>query len=188
MVAADAVRVVVVGVAAAFDHIKVDADFEKADGGHNAELDGAGLLRHPPDGGFQVAVGGDGEGEPEVVVGAFAGVVVADAGVPVDEDGAGVEVGGGVGEGHQGGLVAQAAGVKDGADLPDDVLSFEFGQPGQDFAFVNADFGGDGGVGLGDDRKPALDDVEQFAVGEVHSFGGHCGSPAWWAVAARRES
>ena len=171
------VRVVVVGVAAAFHHVKVDADFEEADGGHDAEFDGVGFFGHPLNGGFQVAIGGDGEGEPEVVVGTFAGVVVADAGVAVDVDCAVVQVAGIVGESDQRGLVTQASGIEDGANLADDVLAFQFGEAGQNFVHSDSQVIGDGPVGLWDDGEIALHDVEQFAVGKVHGVGSHRFSP-----------
>ena len=129
------------------------------------------------DGGGEVAVGGNGEGEPEVVVGAFAGVVVAYAGVAVDEQGAGVQIGVVVGKGDQGGLVSQPAGVEDGADLAHHVLAFEFGQPLQDFRFGDADGGGDFPVGFRDHGEVALHEVEQLAVGKVHGFGRHFAPP-----------
>ena len=152
------------------DHVEVDADFEEPDRGHDAHVYGLGFLGHDLDRGFQVVVGRDGQGEPEVVVGAFAGVVVADAGVFVDLKGALVESLGIKRHGYQCSLVAQPAGVEDRADLPQHVLLLQFSQPLQDFILADVQLPANFQVWLFDQGERPLDDVQQFPVGDVHKL------------------
>ena len=110
-----------------------------------------------------------GEGEPEVVVGALPGVVVADAGMTVDFHGGAVQFLGLEGHRNQGGLVAQPPGVEDGADLAENILALELGEPGQNVVLGDFQLLSEVEIGLLHHGEGALDQVEQLAVNNVHS-------------------
>ena len=115
--------------------------------------------------------GGTARVKPEVVVGAFAGIVVADAGVFVDLKGALVESLGIKRHGYQCSLVAQPAGVEDRADLPQHVLLLQFSQPLQDFILADVQLPANFQVWLFDQGERPLDNIQQLPVGDVHKLG-----------------
>ena len=73
---------------------------------------------------------------------------------------------------HQGSLVTQAAGVENGANLAHHVLPLQILQPGNYLAFPDAQFLGQGQVGLFHQGELALDQVQQLAVNQVHNYVG----------------
>ena len=95
---------------------------------------------------------------------------MADAGVPVDEQRAVVQLFRLIGEGNQGRLVTQAAGVKDGADLAHHVLTLQVFQAGYDLILVNFQLLAQLQVGPVHHGKLALDEVKQLAIGQVHTL------------------
>ena len=152
------------------DHVEIDADFEEPDRGHDAHVLSLGFLGHDLDRGFQVVVGRYGQGEPEVVVGALPGIVVADPGMFVDFKSALVESLGIKRHGYESSLVAQPAGVEDRTDLPQHVLLLQFSQPLEDFILADVQLPANFQVRLFDQGERPLDDIQQLPVGDVHKL------------------
>ena len=150
-------------------HVEVDADLEEADGGHDAGFHCPGLSAHVVGRGLQIVIRGNGQGEPEVVIGAFAGVVVTDAGVAVDFHRCPVQLVRLVGHRYQRSLVAQTPGVEYGAYLTQDILPPKLGEPRQHILLGGFQLFRQVQIGLLHHGERALNQVEQLAVGHVHS-------------------
>ena len=137
-------------------HVEIHADLEEPDGGHDARFQRLRRAAHVPGDGFQVVLWGHGQGEPQVVVGAFPGVVVRDAGVLVDLLGRLVQLLRVEGHRHQGSLVAQPTGVEDRAYLPQHVLPLKLSEAVQHVLLGGLQLLGQVEVGLGHHGKRRL--------------------------------
>ena len=169
-------------------HVERDADLEETQRRQHAGGFGAGGVVECIDVRLQVGAGGHGDGEPHVE-GVGAAVVVADAGVGVDDLGRLLEAILRDAHGDERGRVAERLRVEDGADLA------------QDAGLPHAcDVGDDGllgtparvrqfGEGLADEGEAILHLVEEVLVDRVHAGdggGGHRAAPAACAFSTAR--
>ena len=113
-------------------HVEIDAYLEESYGGHVSHGQSACFAGHYPGCVINHFSGRHCQSEPEVVVGTFPRVVVADSGMLVDYQSSLCELVRFEGHGDEAGLVAQPPGVKYGADLAHYVLMPERLQTFQD--------------------------------------------------------
>ncbi len=95
------------------------------------------------------------------------GIVVAHAGVGTDLRCHVFQGGIGQVKGHQRALIAQAARIKDGADLPDDVCLFQTAHPRQHLGFLQAKGLAQRGKGARRQGKVCLQPFQQRPINGV---------------------
>ena len=149
--------------------VKVRPDLEDPQRGQVQPVVHAGPPSQSPDLGFHFLPRRDSQGEPQVVV-VGPGVVMAHAGMSVDPGGHVVQRAVVCMEGNQRALVAQATGVKDGADLADEVRLFQAAHPGEHPGFVETEGLGQGVEGARHQRNRQLQPLQQRTIRSIQLF------------------
>ena len=160
--------VVLLGGALFLDHIEVHAYLEELNGRHQAICLRARALGHFGYAFGEIFVGRHGEREPQVEI-AVARVVVADARMLVDDMRRRVQLVVGKAHRHQRSLVAKPPRIKNGANLPHHILALKIPDALNHLILAQANLGGNIGIRPLNQRKARLDDVQNVAVGQVHS-------------------
>ena len=150
-------------------HLELHADLEELERRELADRGRAGELLHEVERALQAELGValDGEREPHVEL-VVAQVVVADAGVRVDDLRRAPGVLGIDLRGDEHRAVAERARVEDRRDLADDPLVEQALDALEDLVLGDPGELGDGRVGLRREREAALHEVQQLAIDVVH--------------------